>query len=79
MMELFIPELDLLNYLMLTFTPNPATENINFSENVAVKLYSLSGKMVKSSTFCDQMEVADLNNGIYLIRLTGKSGKNIYK
>ncbi len=55
--------------------PNPATEYINFSENVAVKLYNLSGKVVKSSTFCNQMEVADLKNGIYLIQLTNKLGR----
>jgi hypothetical protein len=57
--------------------PNPAntivyldTKNSSFEE---VRIYNLNGKLLLSQKFSNQIEVSDLNRGMYLIMLRGKN------
>lgn len=53
------------------FYPNPAKDFINFaSENNKVEIYSLKGELIKiKSKGQKQLNISDLNNGVYLIKI----------
>ena len=57
--------------------PNPASEiiNINVQEEVSftAKLYDLSGKLISTHKNKDQINVSELDNGVYLLELREES------
>ncbi|GEP52020.1 hypothetical protein FNO01nite_26920 [Flavobacterium noncentrifugens] len=60
--------------------PNPTTERffINTDKNAAVKIYDISGRLVKSTTYNPSgIVVSDLNSGIYLVEITINDQKSI--
>jgi glycosidase len=59
----------------ITLSPNPTSNNFTLSANTTkVEIYSITGQLVKSykSNFSteSQFEISDLNNGIYLVKVT---------
>lgn len=53
-----------------SFYPNPATDNIYFSESVdRVIVYDLSGKQIKLNIQNQKVDVSQLPNGMYTIRM----------
>lgn len=56
--------------------PNPAIENLNFSELIDGEIYSLSGKLIRSFAQKNQVFVGDLNQGMYLLKI--KIGDSIF-
>lgn len=60
---------------MLSVYPNPATEKITVSGEVAeITLYSIHGQLVRSVQNVNTMDVSDFNKGMYIVRMTDKSG-----
>lgn len=60
---------------MLNVYPNPATEKITISGEVAeITLYSIHGQLVRSVQNVNTMDVSDFNKGMYIVRMTNKSG-----
>jgi hypothetical protein len=74
----------------LSIAPNPASDDVSLSfflptaQKVAIDLYDINGKLVKSigSNFYEanetqkvQLNVSDLDNGLYFIRLTNSDGQ----
>ena len=51
--------------------PNPASEIVSVanSEIKTIKLYNLSGKLIKSESGTTQFNVSDLTKGIYILKL----------
>ncbi len=48
--------------------PNPATDNINFSDDVSVTIFSLAGRMVlASNNYVSHLDISSLNKGIYIV------------
>lgn len=59
----------------LSVYPNPATEKITVSGEVAeITLYSIHGQLVRSVQNVNTMDVSDFNKGMYIVRMTDKSG-----
>ena len=59
--------------------PNPAKSVVNFSKEMkSVRLFDISGKLVKRASNVSQINVSDLN-GLYIINGTDKNGNSIYK
>ena len=59
----------------LNVYPNPATEKITISGEVAeISLYSIHGQLVRSVQNVNTMDVSDFNKGMYIVRMTNKSG-----
>ncbi len=60
----------------VVFYPNPATTVVNFVEQVAsVKIYNISGKLVKAAQDVETLSIDELINGLYVIELTTVEGK----
>ena len=63
--------------------PNPAKDIINISsdelEIQSVVLNDINGRMVKSATNLSQINISDLNNGIYFAEITTNEGKSTKK
>ena len=57
--------------------PNPAAETVHFQElNIAeVKVYNTLGQLVKTVRNANEVNVSDLPEGIYLMRITDADGK----
>ena len=61
--------------------PNPSTNKVSIrisrftGEEVTVELYSTHGKLVKKIQIKEKNEfsVADINAGVYLVRMTGRT------
>ncbi len=66
---------DDVDYVEVAVYPNPATDYINFSEEVSVKIYSLTGSIALMRTdFVNGVSIADLAAGIYIVETTTISG-----
>ncbi|WP_426430625.1 T9SS type A sorting domain-containing protein [Winogradskyella sp. HB-48] len=60
-----------------SFYPNPASTEIILSEdNLQTKIYAVTGQLVKTSNK-KQIDVSDLNSGIYLITIEDVADKSI--
>ena len=61
------------------FSPNPATDLINLSKTAqSIEIISMNGILVKSQQNVQQINVADLASGLYVVKLDGKvAGKMI--
>lgn len=63
--------------------PNPATDIIRFSgldgvELESIELYEISGRLVRSYVVSsDQINVSDVNIGMYILAIEGKNGERI--
>jgi len=82
-----------LNKTSLNVYPNPASSQINFSFNFAantdadLRITDISGRVVKSITLGKQnagnktfnIDVADLNNGMYFMELTTNQSRGVAK
>jgi hypothetical protein len=69
------------NEMAMTIFPNPATTVLHIESNIqgqySISCTDLSGKLVKVESFNSptvDLSVADLNNGMYIIRLIGQDG-----
>ena len=60
----------------LLFYPNPAIDKIFFNKNVnAISVYNVHGQLVKSSILNTlEMDISDLNSGIYLMEILSENG-----
>jgi para-nitrobenzyl esterase len=69
--ELSIYEEDLVVY------PNPASSNVFISSNdlKQIEVYNMTGEMVKTEYNVNRMEISNLPNGLYVLRLTTSKGK----
>jgi hypothetical protein len=66
----------------MILTPNPAINYFTLSANTTnVEIYSMTGQLVKNfkSNFSSesQFEIGDLNNGIYLVKVTDTSDREV--
>ena len=65
-----------------SFYPNPATENITFTNDILgthIKLYSLAGNLVLEKTMQEnKLYISNLNSGVYLLFLE-KNGNRVMK
>jgi hypothetical protein len=60
------------------FYPNPATDQITFSQNVqSAVIYTIDGKLMPSKLENDIIDVSTLSNGIYIIQITDENGTSI--
>ena len=61
----------------VTCSPNPANEYvyINGTEAVEVQVYNALGQMVKTVRGTNEIDIADLAKGVYLLRITDADGK----
>lgn len=68
-----------INKKEIAIFPNPAKENINFSEELSnIKISDLSGKVVKQISSSEKsIDVSKLAKGTYIITATSKSGELI--
>ena len=48
--------------------PNPANEELFFSVTSDVEVFDLSGKVVLRATQADRINIAELNNGMYMLK-----------
>ncbi len=56
--------------------PNPSNDKIYFaSEMEVVEMFDVSGKIVKNAMNVSQLNVSDLPNGIYFIRIKTDKGE----
>ena len=75
----------------LSIFPNPSNDFVNVSfglnaaQDIEIKLYTVSGKMVDARSFTNVKDVnasfntADLNNGVYLMQITTDKGTSTQK
>lgn len=75
----------------LSIFPNPSNDIVNVSfglnavQDIEIKLYTVSGKMVDARSFTNAKDVnasfntADLNNGVYLMQITTDKGTSTQK
>jgi len=57
-----------INYASVSVFPNPATDYINFSDDVSVTIYSLAGKIVlASNNYVSHLDISSLYKGIYIV------------
>lgn len=56
--------------------PNPVKDELWFSaaEATEVEIQTISGQVIKQTTFSNPVDVSDLKDGFYLLKLTCKSG-----
>ena len=64
----------------ISIYPNPVADYFKINSNIEVtkiEIYNLIGKRVKvlQNNSSGLFDVSDLRNGIYLVRVFGKSGK----
>ncbi|MCX6316855.1 MAG: T9SS type A sorting domain-containing protein [Bacteroidetes bacterium] len=75
------------NQLKVNLYPNPATNsiNINIAGNDEVKtinVFDVNGKLVmtrQASPVTTSMDIRQLSGGIYFLKITGASGKELYQ
>lgn len=65
----------------LTLYPNPATDFVRIEgvdENTCseISIFDLTGRLVRKYPYCNELNVSDLQNGIYVLRVTGDDGTN---
>jgi len=71
---------DSFNNNLFAIYPNPATDMIRIAgEFDQVQIFNISGQLVKSYTNNDRLSVADLNAGIYMVKVTGEAGASVKK
>lgn len=59
--------------------PNPAKEKVHFSETAKkVKLFSISGQLLKEANNVDHLNVKELK-GIYLLEIESQRGEKVFK
>jgi hypothetical protein len=62
--------------LEITAYPNPARDVLNFTQEVSfIEVFSILGQKVKQAQDTNSVNVANLNNGSYVVRITNKEGK----
>jgi hypothetical protein len=69
----FILEQSIPNVLIF---PNPTTDAVYFSQEIkTIELYNYSGALIKRYSNKDRINIEDLSNGIYLLKLNGANYK----
>lgn len=63
----------------LNIYPNPARDvlyldGMNADECAELVIYDVTGRNVKTVSFCNELNVSDLNNGIYMLRVVKVDG-----
>jgi len=64
----------------ITVYPNPTAEKffINTEKSAAVRIYDISGRLVKSQQYDRSgVNVSDLNSGIYMVEITIDNQKSV--
>jgi hypothetical protein len=68
------------NNSLFSIYPNPATDSFRIvGEFDQVQIFNISGQLVKSYSNADTLSVADLNAGIYMVKVTGEAGTSVKK
>lgn len=68
------------NNNLLAVYPNPTTDMFNIAGDFnTVEIYNISGQLLKTLTNNDALSVADLNAGIYMLKVTGEAGVSVKK
>jgi hypothetical protein len=81
--EKLLPQSEGLNEIIIA--PNPAKDIINLSgisESCQLQVYSLNGVLLKNIIVAkniSQLDVSDLENGIYFMKLQGQLTNSVYK
>jgi hypothetical protein len=57
--------------------PNPSNSFVNFSKEVTFDLYSANGQKIRSYENILQIDISDLNNGMYIIRFENGESKKL--
>lgn len=70
-------DLDFVARPQVTVAPNPASEQIAFSESASVVMMTLEGNVVAQAENATSISVSTLPEGMYLIRLTTDQDGNI--
>ena len=71
------------NLFSFNLYPNPTSDKINLttnmeiSESSKIKLFNLSGALVKEIKYSEEIDVSYLNNGVYYLEIT--NNKIIYR
>ena len=67
------------NNQQIKIFPNPANLMLNIEsegiENLAVEIFNMNGKKVKSNDVKNSLLISDLPDGVYIVRIKGKNGK----
>ena len=61
--------------------PNPSSDIIQFrglTENFRINIFDMSGRVVESKTSHSLLSVADLQSGVYVVRITDSENKPIF-
>jgi len=59
----------------LSIYPNPTSDAVNFSQEVtSVHIYDMSGKLIKSLSNTNKINIRDLTSGTYIINYLDKNG-----
>ena len=60
------------------FYPNPATNQITFSQNVkSAVIYTIDGKLMPSKLEIDTIDVSHLSSGIYIVQITDENDSSV--
>lgn len=62
--------------------PNPTTDFLKFDTNAkidAVQVFDISGKAVNAQLIDNQVDVRNLQNGVYLLKITTAEGTSSQK
>jgi hypothetical protein len=70
--------------ISFTLYPNPASDIVNItsdfqSEFVRYEVAGVDGKIVKSNQYASEISTADLQTGLYIMRVFTRQGKSIQK
>jgi hypothetical protein len=73
-----------LNTTTLLIYPNPVKDVMNIAletgvEAKSVVIYNMLGAQVKRANQTSQIDVSDLNSGVYLVKVTDSQGRNVVK
>ena len=65
----------------LTLYPNPASDfvridGVDESSCSDISIFDLTGRLVRKYSYCNELNISDLQNGIYMLRVTGEDGAN---
>ncbi len=64
----------------LSFYPNPAKNTLYFSEKLnSVRVFDLNGKLVRQAAEVSDLNLSDLNEGIYLVQLDQEGASQLQK
>ena len=65
--------------IFIPFQINISNNHINISQKVDIRIYSITGALLKSLKNKNYVDMNDLNKGIFLIKFENKEGVSIVR